>query len=311
MSKMDRIVAFGNPVYDEIVTPLVRTEGRVLSGCSTNACLALARLGHATALVGCVGDDRYEQLLGDLEGYGVLPLVARGPTSGGFRLVYDARGDRTLDVLGVAPPIEHIPEESAAARALIIGPILQETSLDFVERVCQSSAAPVFLDPQGLLRRIGAGGRIEHFAPPEFARVARRCLVVKANEVEAQVLTGIAPREDPAGAARALRELGCAIAIVTLAEEGSFIDSGTEQWSIPAYATDVRDPTGAGDTYLAGFLHAYLEDPSDLYRAGCSGAATASIWIEHTGPDAPVASAEVAFRTQALLAQRPSHGGSA
>lgn len=308
---MSVIVAFGNPVYDEITTPSVRTDGRVLSGCSTNACLALARLGHRTALVGRAGDDRYEQLVSDLTRYGVAAWAERGAATGGFRLVYDERGDRTLDILGVAPAIEHIPEACAAARAIIIGPILQETPLDLIERICERTAAPVFLDPQGLLRRIGAGGRIEHFAPPEFARVSSRCEVIKANELEALVLTGIAPREDPAGAARALRAMGCRIAIVTLAEAGSFIDSGAEQWYIPAYATDARDPTGAGDTYLAGFMHAYLEEPADLYRAGCCGAATASIWIEHTGPDAPIALGEVARRTQALLAERPVPGGQA
>lgn len=308
---MSVIVAFGNPVYDEITTPAVCTDGRVLSGCSTNACLALARLGRRTALVGRAGDDRYGQLASDLERYGVAAWTERGAETGGFRLVYDARGDRTLDILGVAPAIEHIPPGCAAARAVIIGPILQETPLELIERICELTPAPVFLDPQGLLRRIGAGGRIEHFAPPEFKRVARRCEVIKANELEALVLTGIAPREDPAGAARALRATGCRVAIVTLAEAGSFIDSGAEQWYIPAYATDARDPTGAGDTYLAGFMHAYLDDPSDLYRAGCCGAATASIWIEHTGPDAPITQDEVLRRTEALLAGRSTRSGQA
>jgi len=49
------LVAIGNPVYDEIITPYVRTEGRVLSGCSTNACLAAKKLGlENVALIGCV-----------------------------------------------------------------------------------------------------------------------------------------------------------------------------------------------------------------------------------------------------------------
>src|ERR1700712_3936626 len=61
------IVAFGNPVYDYIKTPSVTTGERVLSGCSTNACLALARLGHATMLVGRVGLDYYERFLADAE----------------------------------------------------------------------------------------------------------------------------------------------------------------------------------------------------------------------------------------------------
>lgn len=301
---MSEIVAFGNPVYDEIVTPAVRTEGRVLSGCSTNACLALSRLGHTTALVGRVGPDYREHLAADLRRYGVLDRAQLAPATGGFRLIYDDRGDRTLDVLGVAPAIEHVPADCAGARAVIIGPILQETPLALVEAICAVTTAPLLLDPQGLLRRLAPGGRVEHFAPPDFAQVARRCAVLKANELETQVLTGIAPREEPAAAARALRELGCQIAIVTLAEAGSFIDSGEQQWYIPAYATEARDPTGAGDTYLAGFLHAYLENPADLYRAGCFGSATASIWIEHTGPDAPISGDEVIRRAATLLARR-------
>ena len=55
------IVAFGNPVYDYIKTPSVTTGTRVLSGCSTNGCLALARLGHATTLVGRIGADFHER----------------------------------------------------------------------------------------------------------------------------------------------------------------------------------------------------------------------------------------------------------
>ena len=110
------------------------------------------------------------------------------------------------------------------------------------------------------------------------------------------------PRADSAGALHALKALGCDIAIVTLAEAGSLINDGKRQYVVPAYATEARDPTGAGDTYMAGFIHAYLQDPTDLYTAGCYGAATASIWIEHTGPAAPVTRDEVERRAAALLA---------
>ena len=46
------IVGIGNPVYDYIKTPRVDTEERILSGCSTNGCLAISKLGEETALVG-------------------------------------------------------------------------------------------------------------------------------------------------------------------------------------------------------------------------------------------------------------------
>lgn len=300
---MTLILAFGNPVYDEITTPVVATPGRILSGCSTNACLALARLGWRTALVGRVGADFQELFAADMARFGVEACTTPDDQTGGFRLVYDQRGDRTLDVLGIAGSITEVPRICADATAIIIGPILQETPLSLLEDIRTQSAAPIFLDPQGILRWIGDDGRIEHALPADIRAFARYCRVIKANELETRILTGIDPRSDIAAAARALHSLGCEIAIVTLAEAGSFIDDGCRQIAIPAYPTDARDPTGAGDTYMAGFIHAYLSDPDDLYRAGCTGSAVASIWIEHTGPEAPITPDEVVRRRDALLQQ--------
>jgi sugar/nucleoside kinase (ribokinase family) len=301
---MARIFAFGNPVYDDIITPATHTHGRVLSGCSTNVCLALSRLGHEAALVGCVGADLHNRFVDDVGRFGIRAYIQPTAQTGGFRLVYDQLGNRTLDVLGVAGPIAQVPVECAAADAIVIGPILQETPPILLDRIQEQSHARLFLDPQGMLRHFGADGRIEHYLPDAFAQVARRCHVIKANEVEAHVLTGIDPRADGTAAARALRELGCEIAIVTLAEAGSYIDDGHCQFAIPAFATDACDPTGAGDTYMAGFLHAYLTEPDDLYKAGCMGAAVASIWIEQSGPDVPIMPAEVERRLLTLLEQR-------
>jgi len=294
------IVAFGNPVYDYIETPHVTTGGRVLSGCSTNGCLALARLGHATTLVGRIGPDYHAQFIADAQRYGIGTAMQQCEQTGGFGLVYDARGDRTLDVLGVAAPIEHVPAACRQAAAIIVGPILQETPVRLIEEIHTLSDAPLFLDPQGLLRRIGQHGRIEHYYPPDLAQIAPLFHVIKANEIEAEVITGVNPRRDGAEALRRLKGLGCAIAVITLAAAGSLIDDGERQYAIPAYPTVARDPTGAGDTYMAGFIHAYLRNPHDLYNAGCIGAATASIWIEHTGPDAPITPDEVAQRAGAL-----------
>jgi sugar/nucleoside kinase (ribokinase family) len=295
------IISFGNPVYDYIKTPVITTGERVLSGGSTNGCLALQRLGHQVGLVGRIGDDYYERFVADIQRYGILPFVQRCAQTGGFSLIYDASGNRSLDVLGIADPIEQIPDEIRSAAAITIAPILQETSVTLIQAIHAQTTSKLFLDPQGLMRRVNQQGRIEHYVPQDFAAIAPLCTVIKANEVEAQVLTGTDPRQDGAEALRRLKASGCAIAIITLAEAGSLIDDGHQHYRIPPYGTDARDPTGAGDTYLAGFIHAYLQHPHDLYQAGCYGSATASIWIEHTGPDAPIQLAEVERRVRTLI----------
>jgi sugar/nucleoside kinase (ribokinase family) len=296
------IVAFGNPVYDYIKTPTVTTGKRVLSGGSTNGCLALARLGHATTLVGRIGADFHDRFIADTQRYGIASIMQICKQTGGFGLIYDQRGDRTLDVLGIAEPIEQVPASCRHAEAIVIAPILQETSLALIEQIHTLSDAPLFLDPQGLMRRVGPQGRIEHFCPPELARIAPLCRAIKANELEAEAITGSNPRANGSEALKNMKALGCEIAIITLAEAGALIDDGNQQYVIPAYPTEAQDPTGAGDTFMAGFLHSYLHNPQDLYMAGCYGSATASIWIEHTGPDAPVTRGEVERRVAALLA---------
>src|SRR5512147_2983570 len=71
-SRMFDLVCIGNPVYDEIITPHIRTEGRVLSGCSTNACLAARKLGVSkVGFVGCIGRDRETDFRQSMDKYGI------------------------------------------------------------------------------------------------------------------------------------------------------------------------------------------------------------------------------------------------
>jgi sugar/nucleoside kinase (ribokinase family) len=131
------LVGIGNPVYDSIVTPYSRTDGRVLSGCSTNACLAARKLGLAkVGLVGCIGPEYSAKFESDMENFGIeVSADTSSKGTGGFHLIYDEKGDRTLDVLGVAGRItpKSIPEEFLQTRFLIIGPILGEVNGELVE----------------------------------------------------------------------------------------------------------------------------------------------------------------------------------
>jgi sugar/nucleoside kinase (ribokinase family) len=308
-----RILALGNPVYDRINTPELIREDRVLSGCSTNACLAVSKLGELAVLIGTVGPDFESRLAGDLASWGITSHLFASEQTGGFQLIYDTRGDRSLDVLGVADPIPVYKNGAERYDFVLLGPILGEISPELVRSLKAEVDAPFILDPQGLLRRI-RDGRVTHFLSDDFIEIAGMSTIVKANELETRVVTGIEPREDPEAAVQALRDYGCQIAIVTLAEAGSIIFDGERVVRIPAYRTRAVDPTGAGDTYAAGFMVRYLETPDDLHGCGCFASAVASVMVENSGPEFPLTREEAERRAGLLIAEpegegRPASGG--
>lgn len=292
------ICALGNPVFDEIRTPWVRTNGRVLSGCSTNAALAYAKLGGKTAMVGNIADDQRAELEKHLEQCGIEFHLGGSAESGGFKLDYDDRGNRDLTILGVANPISEVPERFYDYDAILVGPILQETPAEMIFRLRERYDGIMFLDPQGLLRRHNQGV-IEHFRPAGIEKIIGIFDYVKPNELETEVLTGIDPRKDVKAAAKKIKSWGPDIVIITLAEAGSVIYDGHEFIEIPPYPTHAADPTGAGDTYAGGFLFSRLSG-AELVFAGRFASCTASVMIEHTGPDFPLEREEVQRRLEKL-----------
>ena len=280
------LVGIGNPVYDTIVTPSIRTNGRVLSGCSTNACLAAKRLGLTkVGLIGSIGRDFGKRFLHDMNNYGIdVRLDSTDGETGGFHLTYDSRGDRTLDVLGVAERItpSHIPDEYLDAKFILIGPVLGEVDLALVNFVRSSSSAKLFLDPQGLVRTIGSGRRVIHKCDrQQFRKIADLVDFIKPNEHESETITG---EKDPVLAARQIGQLGSAVSIVTLAERGSILIGNNRLYRIPAFPTNAIDPTGAGDVYAGSFITDYIRKGNTV-EAAMFASAAASLMVEQIGPD--------------------------
>jgi sugar/nucleoside kinase (ribokinase family) len=297
-----RVLAFGNPVFDLITTPVVSTEERILSGCSTNACLAISRLGYPSTLIGGVGADYKARLEREMHACGIKTLLFQTHQTGGFALNYlDDQGNRTLSILGIADPLPSNLIPADDAEFILLGPILGEIPLELVKNLRRKYTAPILLDPQGLLRGI-RDGNVFHELSQTFKDIAALSTIIKANEVEAFVATGINPRLDPESAVRALYKYGCKIAVVTLAEAGSIIYDGHSFYIIPPYTTNALDPTGAGDTYAAGFIVKYMETPGNLTAVGCFASAVASVMVENIGPEFPLTRQEADHRAEILQA---------
>jgi sugar/nucleoside kinase (ribokinase family) len=237
-----------------------------------------------------------------MEAYGVECHVIESENTGGFGLIYNGNGDRTLDVLGIADPITDVPDFLAQARMVLFGPILGETGLELVQKVRQKTQAPFVLDPQGMVRRLDGSRRIVRYRNEELVRIIPYFDVVKANEHEAQVMTGIDPRQDARTAAVKLHAYGCRVAIVTLAEAGSVLYDGDNFHKISPYSTQAKDPTGAGDVYAGSFIYHYLQNGRDVFEAACFASGASSIMVEHCGPDFPMPLSQVKHRMQTVMA---------
>ena len=89
--------------------------------------------------------------------------------------------------------------------------------------------------------------------------------IVFANEEEARSLTN----QNPERAVEIISSL-CDIAVVKTGKEGSIIQRGKELIKIESIKTEVKDTTGAGDLYAAGFLYG-LSNGYNLRHAGKIG----------------------------------------
>ncbi|MFQ5453499.1 MAG: PfkB family carbohydrate kinase [Candidatus Zixiibacteriota bacterium] len=299
------ITAIGNPVYDYIKTQKVTTEKRILSGCSTNAALALSRLNEPVQLIGAVGEDYKKQFIDELNHYNIKYEITPSEQTGGFSLIYfDDYGNRTLDLLGKADNITDIsPDLYKDSKAVLVGPILGEISGAQIKNIRNNFDGLFFCDPQGLLRHTDADNRIAHKKVDGIEKTLGVFDIVKPNEMEGKVLTGIDCRKDPYQAAKIIKLWGPKIVIITLAELGSIIYDGKEFIDIPPFEVDLVDATGAGDTYMAGFIFEYLKTDGDLRTAGCFASSTSSIMIENIGPDFEMTEDIIRTRQKILLAQ--------
>jgi len=115
--------------------------------------------------------------------------------------------------------------------------------------------------------------------------VMRRVDLLIVNDTEAVQLT-----EEPnvVRAARRLTELGPRAAVVKKGEHGALLCHGKRLFGIPAYPLEeVRDPTGAGDTFAGGLLGYVASqghvDDTVLRRGLVYGTVVASFCVEAFG----------------------------
>jgi sugar/nucleoside kinase (ribokinase family) len=121
--------------------------------------------------------------------------------------------------------------------------------------------------------------------PEELAKVLVTVDILLINESEARMLSG---HNNLKRAAESIRKLGPRHVVIKRGEHGATLFSPDSVFTAPAYLLDeVRDPTGAGDTFAGGFMGhlARSQDLSDanLRRAVVYGSVMGSFAVEEFG----------------------------
>lgn len=293
------LTVVGSIAFDRVKTPFGERE-RMLGGSAVHFSLA-ASFFTEVRVVGPVGEDFGPDEFAVLERRGVITedieRVAGGETffwAGHYD--YDlntAHTDETrLNVFGdFEPKLSPASREADILFLANIQPELQRR----VRAQC-TNARFVALDSMNLW--------IETAKPALEAVIAEvDCVLI--NDAEVRQLTG---EPNLARAARAVMSLGPRAVVAKQGEYGAALFTADGFFALPGFPLeDVRDPTGAGDSFAGGFL-GYLDSldaaPSqaDLRRAMGFGTVLASFNVEEFGTErvARLTREEVDDRFEAL-----------
>jgi sugar/nucleoside kinase (ribokinase family) len=261
-------------------------------GSAANTMVGIASLGGAAAYIGRVRDDHLgTSFAEDLRATGVefsVPPATDGPATGRCIIVVTPDAQRTMNTyLGASTdlgPGDVDPELIARAKLTYLEGYLWD----------RPSAKDAFRKAAGLAHEFGRRVALTLSDPfcvdrhrDSFVELIDGAVdVLFANEEEIVSLFRVGGFEE---AVRQVRGR-VSVAALTRGPRGSVVIAGDEEHVIDPFPVTVRDTTGAGDLYAAGFLHGLAQGWS-LDRCGRLGSAAAAHIIARTGarPHEPLA----------------------
>ena len=254
----------------------------VIGGAIVNSAIVLDRLGQRTSLLACVGSDVWaEQAAAALAQTSInqaylcvkpdysTGLVFLIVTPDGERTMYCCRGANAhLDIEDIKEEafknasMLHIsgyalvesPQKDAAGRAGELAkkyhvPICLDTGLE-----------PAILNPEGLRRLL-----------PDLAI----CITGLKETVELFNLS------EPEEAADHLLATGIQLVAIKLGQKGCFVANAQEGYFCPSFNVEAVDTTGAGDSFTAGLIYAWMKGmnlPASAILGSALGALAAAVY---------------------------------
>lgn len=273
----------GTVAFDKINTPFGNSD-KIVGGAATYICLAASYFTKENNLVSVVGDDFPSDFLDEmksrninLEGLQILDGQKSFFWEGKYHYDMNSRDtlDTQLNVLADFDPI--LPRSYQNCDFLMLGNLAPAVQSKVLEQM-QTRPKLVVLDTMNFWM---------DSVMDELKDVLKKVDVLAINDEEARQLSG---EYSLVRGARKIMEMGPKYLIIKKGENGALLMDADNMFYAPALPLeDVKDPTGAGDTFAGGFV-GYLAHTRDLSfdnmkRAVIIGSAMASFTVEKFGTE--------------------------
>jgi ribokinase len=263
------------PKLPKVNEHVICETGRIaFGGSAANFATQSARLGVKTMLASCVGDDEYGQLaVKEITKAGVdtsCLLVLENQPTGIFVYAHDEKGDRIVVVEPGANRFleKRVFEEENLLDAQVVHvagsfPML----IDRVTEVTTSHGMILSLDP-------GRAGK-----DLDYDKVLKRTDLLFLNQKELKDYFNINPSES---ALRAFAKTFPGIVVLKMGGKGAIATDGFEYCTSDVFEVPVVDTLGAGDSFAAGFVTAWMRSER-IEQALNVANAVAALTITKTG----------------------------
>lgn len=267
-----KVVVVGSMSTDYVTrTPVFPRAGETVFGRSqkigqggkgANQCVAAARLGAATAMVGklgtdAAGDDYMNAFAKTTIDTTCISRTNQHQTAAANVMVDDSGQNCIICIPGANHALT--TQDVEATKEVIGGAAVV---------LCQNESTMAATRTALQIARQAGVKTLMNAAPflpdldPEIIRLSDYFCV---NESEAEGITGVAVRsvEDAVAAGKTLtKERGCRSAIVTLGAGGVVMVEGEQVLHVPAKTAVAKDTTGAGDAFIGAFAYFLAYHPS-------------------------------------------------
>lgn len=277
------LLSIGTVAFDALETPYGKTD-KIIGGSCTYIALSAAFFLPKVNVVAVVGDDFPQAYMDTLTSKGVnldgLQIKAGEKSffwAGKYHNNMNSRDTLVTDLNVLADFKPEIPASYQDCDYLMLGNLTPQVQIEAIQGL-QKRPKLIVMDTMNFWMNV---------AMEDLKKVLKMVDVLCINDEEARQLSETYSLRT---AAKLIMEMGPKTLIIKKGEHGALLFQGSNMFYCPALPLEeVFDPTGAGDTFVGGFI-GYLAKTDDITfenmrKAIVYGSAMASFCVEKFGTE--------------------------